>query len=120
MVKLQNIRSDFPDSGEAINRLEALLSSDTGRPFIEYSLEHLYEVINPNSLTLLAKMLSWLTEHRYVDRIYRVVSPKSGAGLADYTSLRDVPNFIMDQVDTGEEIEVTDQNIEILYRLRKR
>jgi hypothetical protein len=117
VVKLLDIRSEFPDSGEAISRIEALLTGSGGaRP--EYSLEHLYEVVHPKSLRIMAEILSWLTEHRYIDRIYRVVSPKSGAGLADFTSLREVPHFIVDEVDTGEEIPITDENLEIVYRLK--
>lgn len=102
---------------EAIDRLEALLSRQpTGAA--SYSVEHLYEVLHPGSLGVLAEILTWLTEHRYMDRVYRVISPHSGAGLAEYSSLREIPSDILDSVDTGETIRVTDQNIEILYRPR--
>jgi hypothetical protein len=116
VTRFPDIRSEFPGSAEAIGRLEALLSKERSSGS-EYSLEHLYERIHPDSVAILAALLSWLTEHRYVDRIFRVVSP-SGAGLRDYASLRDVPSRIRDDVDTGEEMEVTDKNIEVVYRLR--
>lgn len=84
----------------------------------EYSLKDLYEKVHPDSLSLMAALLSWLTEHRYMERVFRVISPVSGAGLKDYSSFKEIPDHILDEVDTGEQMEVTDKNIEVLYRLR--
>lgn len=117
MITLPNIRKEFPASGETINRLESLLN-EAGGAGAEYSLEHLYEVIHPDSLSMLAQLLTWLTEHRYVDRVFRVLSPRSGLGIQDFSSLREVPDRIFDAVDTESEIDVTDKNIEILYRIK--
>jgi hypothetical protein len=99
-----------------ITRLEALLGEQSSAGH-EYSIEHLYEALRPDSLALLAQVLTWLTREHYFDRIYRVVA-ESGAGLRDFKSLGEVPKRILDDVDTGEEIPVTDKNIEVVYRVR--
>lgn len=117
VVTLQNIRSDFPDASDAIARLEELLSEDSdAKP--EYTLEHIYEVVHPSSLGTLAQILSWLMEHQYLERVIRVVSPESRAGLKDFLSLGDLPEYVFDDVDTGGQIPVTDKSIEVLYRLK--
>jgi hypothetical protein len=117
VVRLRDIRKEFPGSGEAINRLEALLNEAKGAG-AEYSLEHLYEVIHPDSLGVLAELLTWLTERHYVDRVFRVLSPRSGLGIQDFPSLGEVPDRIFDAIDTESEIDVRDDNIAVLYRLK--
>lgn len=113
---LNAIRSEFPSSGELVSRLETLLAQDAGKR-LEYSVEHLYEVLRPDSLAVLVQVLTWLTTRHYVDRIYRVVSA-TGAGVKDFGSVGDIPDVILDDAESGEEIPVTDKNIEVVYRVR--
>jgi hypothetical protein len=114
VVNLSNIRSEFPSAEGAISRFERLLDEKKGK---EYPIEHLFELIEPGSLAVLAELLCWLTDHRYMRRVIRVVSPKNQGGLADYQSFADVPDSIVDELDMGEEIEVTDNMIQIFYRV---
>jgi len=114
VVKLQSFRSVFPRAEEAAGRVELLLDEPKGS---EYSLEHLYKEIRPESISALAEMLDWLTAHKYLKLIYRIVSPNSRAGLAEFPSLSDVPDHVFDDVDTGRDIEVTTRAIDVIYRL---
>jgi hypothetical protein len=98
-----------------IARLESLLAEEASAGH-EYSIEHLYEVLRPDSLAVLAQVLTWLTREHFVDRIYRVVAA-SGAGVGEFKSLVEIPDHIFDDVDTGEEIPVTDKNVEVVYRV---
>jgi hypothetical protein len=118
VAELKNIRKVFPQAESEISRMEKLLERGTTARS-EYSLHDLYEVIHPDSVGTLAQLLAWMVQHHYATRIIRVVSPETGAGLKDFKSMKELPKFIRDDVDTGTEIAVTDKNIEVLYRLAK-
>lgn len=115
-LKLKNIRKEFPDYGDVIERLEEVLA-EAAPLHAEYSLDHIYELVHANSLGQMSELLVWLVKNHFVETIVRVKTP-SGIGLRDYSSLGELPPSIFDNVETGSEIPVRDDNIEILYRIR--
>jgi hypothetical protein len=112
---LAYIRKELPEAESLILRLRDLLARSSGTGH-EYTIQHLYEVLKPKSLTQLSLVLGMLIERNLIDRIVRVTAA-SGAGLKDFSSFSEVPDRIFDGVDTGFEIPVTDENVQVIYRM---
>lgn len=117
MTTLPDLRSEFPFLRDAATRLEELLANAARQGDSEYTIQHLYEIVHPDSIAALVQALQWLIDHRYIDQIVRVMSP-SGVGLADFASIAELPREIIDDADTGETLRVTDANVEVLYKIK--
>lgn len=101
----------FPAEREAIARLAELLA---GRRSREYALDQLVLKLEPESPVDLAAILAELTSAGLVRRIVRVESPTGGGGIADYTSVAEVPNHLHDwRADA--DIDVTPDRLRVFY-----
>ena len=105
--------SRFPDERLAIERL-ADLARDW--PTYELTFDHLVARLRPRSVERLALILAELTRLGSMRRVIRVESRERG-GIADFTSLQDVPSRIHDW-RTDEEVEVTPDKLLVLYMAR--
>src|SRR5437870_5056744 len=93
-VNLDSTISRFPEERQSLKRLEALLNSVKAES--EYTFEHLYQKIRPSSPEVLALVLSDLAARGVLQKIVRVESPVGKGGIADFSSITEVPDEIHD------------------------
>ena len=80
-----------------------------------YTLPQLAERLRVPAVSTLALALAELTRDHIIDQIFRVESPKNRGGIADFTSIEDVPDTIRDwRQDT--DIHVEPRMVRVLFR----
>lgn len=115
-LNLDYLIIEFPEEKSSIKRLYEYINSsiEKGRPR-ELTVQRLFDLIQPSSLRVLAKMLQLLVNHGVFKKIVRVESDSLG-GIGNYQSLTEVPSVIFDS-RIGHEIEVRLDQIQVIYRL---
>jgi hypothetical protein len=116
--KLENLISRFPSEKDALERLNALMLSDTSSIREQqkiYPIARLLDKVGPNSQYSFVEIVSYLVEEGMMKRILRVESPKTRTGLGDYESIEDIPKNIHDET-TDENIDVSPQDIKLYYK----
>jgi hypothetical protein len=104
-----------PASGASLTRkLEKVLRPNPPKPEY-YSLDRICELVEPQSRDELILALGKLVRSGRIEKIIRVVSPTTHIGIKEYTSLDEVPKVVPDTTSTGDEVEVTGNNLQLLY-----
>lgn len=114
----ENLTSKIPkEEGASLHRLEeyicALKSSNQD---IVLTINRLYDILSPSSHSALVLILQSLMNAGVLKQVIRVVSPKTGAGIGEFSSLTEIPNVIHD-LTVDEDIEVHENDIKILYKM---
>jgi hypothetical protein len=111
-TKLDALISEFPEEGAAIERLRAMVSEPPAAPL---TVQRLYDLMKPSSLRALALIMSRATQEGMTQKFFRVESKRMG-GIGDFDKLEEIPQVIFDS-RLGEEIEVQDDQVNLLYRI---
>lgn len=113
-MKLKDIIDRNPNERQAIERLEAWLE---GKPLKGkvFPFERMYEIVQPSSMTALARILYELVQYGILKETVSVES-SNGGGIASFDSVTDVPDVIHD-LRTDTEMRVRPENIRVLYRV---
>jgi hypothetical protein len=112
LPKFDALTSRFPHEQQALKGLAELVRSSKKR---EMTFDHLVSWLNPRSVESLALILAELTRAGVVTRVIRVES-RTHSGIGDFASLNDIPPRMHDY-STDEEIEVTPDNLRIVYKV---
>lgn len=99
-----------------MKRLESLFKDIQEGREPTYTIEHLYQKIRPSSLETFTLILSELAHRGLIEKIIRLESPTTGGGIADYSTLLDVPDEIYDP-RSDRQIEVRPENLRVLFKL---
>lgn len=115
--KLDHLTTEFPEESDSIHRLAKFLekfqSDFSGGESL--SVRRLFDIAHPTSQAALARILQRLVEDRVLKQIVRVESDSLG-GIADFSSIVDVPPVIHDwRRDVY--IEVQPDDIRLYYKL---
>jgi hypothetical protein len=112
-INLGEITSKFHESRGTTRRLERLASS--WQPGDVYTLDRLYDLVEPSSMRVLSLILGELTRHGILQQLVRVESP-TGAGIKDFSSILDVPHTIHDS-HSDRDIEVGPENLQVVFKV---
>ena len=107
--------SKFPEERESLKRLESLLRTAKGEP--EYTFEHLYHKLHFSSPDVLALVLAELAAMGLVRKLIRVESPIDKGGIADYSSVTEIPEEIHDW-RTDQWLHPQPENLRVIYKLQ--
>lgn len=110
-TKLDALISEFPEEVEAIERLREMMSAP---PLAPLTVQRLYDLVRPSSLRALALIMSRATQKGITKKFFRVESKRMG-GIGDFNKLEEIPQVMFDS-RLGEEIEVQDDQVSLLYR----
>lgn len=115
-ANFENLIHKYPQDRETIQRLERIISEPFESSKVKcFSLKRLYELTSPPTDLLLAQLLNYLVVVGAMKKIVRVESPSLG-GIADFSSLTEVPERIHDW-RRDIEVEVNPEDIHILYQV---
>lgn len=105
-----------PDKDYELQRkLEELLAQAHVRgQSMEFDLNSLYDRLQADSLARLALVLGPLVREGKVRLVFRVLNP-SGEGLADFSSMADIPPTLEDRYHDWRPIEVTADRVLPVY-----
>ena len=112
---LDALISRFPLERESLGRLQSFLHSVSGAP--EYTFEHLYHNLAFRSPEVLALVLADLARAGVVAKTVRIESPRDRGGIADFSSLSQVPTEI-DDWRTGQRLRVQPENLQVLFKFQ--
>ncbi len=114
-VSLDSTISRFPQERKALGRFSALLNSLTEER--DYTFEHLYRKVRPSSPEVFALILADLVNRGLVTKLIRVESPVGKGGIADFSTLADVPQEIHDW-RTDRDLPVQPENLRVFFKLQ--
>lgn len=116
-VNLENLIVKFPQERDTIQRLGNLISENSENPSNKvFTLQRLYDLASPSTALVFAQLLNELVERNIIKKIVRVESPSLG-GIADFSSITEVPTTINDWQQDDMAIEVKPENIRVLYQV---
>lgn len=111
LTKSEVLISSFPTEEDSLKKLlELIQESDSRR---EYTLERLIDLTSPSSTYIFLRIIEMATRVNVLKKVYRVVSD-TNRGLAEFSSLEDIPEYCFDD-SKGFNIEVTPDNIKIVF-----
>lgn len=106
----------FPEDRETVQKLLNIFAEESERAQQkEFSINRLFDSVSPRSVLALAQILNYLENDGALQKIIRVESPNYG-GIADFSSLLDVPEVIHDW-RRDVEMFVTPDDINIIYKV---
>lgn len=115
-ISSKTLINRFPQDRETIERLINIFNDNDGSSRLkEFTIKRIFERTLPRSEIALAQILNYLENTGALQKIIRVESPSQG-GLADFTSILDVPDVIHDW-RRDIEMRVTPENISVLYKV---
>src|SRR5512140_1230980 len=110
-MNFERIADKYPSEREALGRLRQLVEPGSASKR-EYSFSHLCDLLRPRSREGLALVLAELVQCGRLQRIVRVVSPTTQGGIAEFSSLEEVPPFLHDwRADLQIEVRAEDLHI---------
>jgi hypothetical protein len=116
MINSEALITKFPQDKETVKRLINIIADEKGSAQQrEFPLKRLFDRTSPRSEIALAQILSYLVNIGDLQLIFRVESPNNG-GLADFSSLMDIPEIVHDwrrDIDMC----VTLDDISVLYKV---
>lgn len=113
-VSLDTLTSEFPEHELALRQLADVLQQKGQQEGFCLSINRIYDLIEPHSITTLARILGSLVDKGVLKQFVRVNS-SSGGGIGDFESIVDVPMEIFD-ARRGCNVEVNLDQIELLYK----
>ena len=118
-ANLELLINEFPEEQVAVERLVAFLDSAsvTASYQRELTAQRLYELVQPSSQRVLAKILVRLVQKGVLKKIVRVESDGLG-GIGDFESILDVPLVLFDS-RVGRDVEVRPDQIHLIYKLKR-
>lgn len=86
---------------------------------VEYPFRRMFELVDAPAPSMLNDELTGLVGRGELKAVYRVRSRETGAGLAEYKSIIDIPKFLYD--DTADRMQSIDlgRDVELIYRVAK-
>lgn len=115
-INLKVLIDKFPEDRETIQKLLNIFAEESERAQQkEFSVNRLFDRVSPRSVLALAQILNYLENDGALQKIIRVESPNYG-GIADFSSLFDVPEVIHDW-RRDVEMFVTPDDINIFYKV---
>ena len=110
-----NLIAKFPSHSRSVKRLKKAVRPGKRKRDVEFTFEHLLNVVRPESDAVLALMLTDIAREGGCNRVVRVQSRETRGGLGDYSSVTEVPREIHDEFsDTVFEIQPDD--LLVVYR----
>lgn len=102
----------------AFNKLRAFLNVEKSEAQCEkyFSTSRLFDVAGELSFADLSRVLAGLVQEGLVEQIVRV-EPVYGEGIADFTSLAEVPMELEDWRHPGNIVEVKPEYLQVYYKL---
>lgn len=113
-VSLDTLTSEFPEHELALSQFANLLRKKGQQEGFCLTINRIYDLIEPHSITTLARILGALVDKGVLQQFVRVNS-YSGGGIGDFESVIDVPMEIFD-ARMGCNVEVNLDQIELLYK----
>jgi hypothetical protein len=111
-MNLESLTAKYPSERESLRKLAELLRRGE---HAEYTLNRLSDLVEPNSKEALAGALGELVRSGEIKFVIRVISPRAQGGIKDFESVEEVPAIVYDRY-TDTELEVTPENLRLLYR----
>lgn len=98
-------------------RLRNLVSSlDRSAKSAEYPYKRVQEIVKAPDALALNEELSRLVGNGKLDAIYRIRSSETGAGLAEYHNLSEIPTKLFDDTSDRYQEIVLNRDVELIYR----
>lgn len=114
-IKLDNLTSLFPENKVALEKLTQILHENVGKEDFVLSIERLFDLLKPSSISALNSILSELVDARILKQVLRIES-SAGGGIGDFDTLLNVPPSIYD-FRLDQEVEIRFENIRVLYKI---
>lgn len=118
--KLEDLIIKFPSEKDTLERLKVFIAkevSSEGKSEKIFPLNRLFDKLLPHSDYSLLEIMTYLVDQGAVERIFRVESPKTHTGIADFESPEDIPDTIHDET-TDEEIEVSVEDVKMYFKFK--
>ncbi|WP_327205835.1 hypothetical protein [Rhizobium beringeri] len=98
-------------------RLRTLVS-DMGRSekHVEYPFKRVLEIVDAPTAAALNEELTKLVGIGQLDAIYRIRSQETGAGLAEFHNLMEIPTQLFDDTADRYQKVVLGRDVELIYR----
>src|SRR5436190_17939418 len=110
-MNLESLIAKYPSERKAINKLGHLMTTGEHR---EYTLNRLSDLAEPNSIETFAGVLGELVRAGKIKLVIRVISPSTQGGIAEFTSLDEVPDVVHDW-RTDRDLEVKTDDLRVVY-----
>ena len=115
-VKLEPLISEFPEEGEALERLTAFIEANRSATKDRiFTFERLLEVSEASSQRILLGIATRLVQQGVLRKVVRVES-LAGGGIGDFASQGDVPSVIFDSRQ-NQMIEVQPEQVRLMFKL---
>ncbi|WP_454702862.1 hypothetical protein [Agrobacterium burrii] len=103
-----------------VQRLHRLISNmRASQQPVEYPAKRVVELVGAPNVKVLNAELTKLIGAGKLDAIYRIRSQQTGAGIAEYHSIMEIPDRLFDDTsDTYQDV-VLGRDVETVYRARQ-
>jgi hypothetical protein len=115
-IRFDTLINEFPEERETLDKLARVIQQDNADYSEEFTVSRLFAQTEPSSKRVLVSILQHLCDVGVLTRVVRVVSPGNG-GIADFDSVADLPDEILDW-RTGEMVEVEMDRVQQIYKLQ--
>jgi hypothetical protein len=115
-AKFDHLIRNHPGAAAPLGRLRSYLEQDEvhDSTYRELTIGTLVDAVSPVNATTLKKLLDLLVSEGLFERIVRVESSSNG-GIADFHSILEVPDQILDwRID--QHVKVTPDMLRVIYR----
>jgi hypothetical protein len=110
-MNLESLTAKYPSERPAMTRLAQLISTGEHK---EYTLNRLCDLVEPKSIENLAGALGELVRSGEIKLVIRVISPSTQGGIAEFSSIDDVPAVVHDW-RSDKDVEVRTDNLRVVY-----
>lgn len=103
--------------GQWVQRLHRLISNmRASRQPVEYPAKRVVELVGAPNVAVLNEELTKLIGAGQLDAIYRIRSQQTGAGIAEYHSIAEIPQRLFDDTTDAYQDVVLGRDVEMIYR----
>lgn len=103
--------------GKWVHRLHRLISTmRASRQPVEYPAKRVVELVGAPNVSMLNEELTKLIGEGQLDTVYRIRSSQTGAGIAEYHSISEIPQRLFDGTADRYQDVVFGRDVEMIYR----
>jgi hypothetical protein len=120
LKQLENLIHRYPHERDSIIRLFDIIEAEEkliSKPHI-FTINRIFEKTRPTSTLQFAEILSFLEQQGILQKILRVESPTTKAGIKDFSTYLDIPHVIHDPY-SDTDINIKSDNVVLLYSVVK-